>query len=250
MEFSKFVAEPPSDANAIALFSGRWVVEPTGPDVAASLRSRSESDLRVPAACQAFGSNGRLDGMQVLELGPLEGGHTYMLERAGATVTAIEGNAEAYMKCLIVKEALQMKSRFLLGNFVQWLEEGRRYDLIFASGVLYHMPDPAGLIRLVAQSTDRALFWTHYYEPNGNNGRRLSEPVNADGLDITYHRLENLGGVENPRWWGGIYDSACWLDRPDLISTMKHYGFANVEVLSEQPEIDSVPAHLTLACSK
>ena len=56
----------------------------------------------------------------ILELGPLEGGHSYMLDRAGAAqVVAIEGNARAYLKCLIVKELLGLpRVQFLCGDSV------------------------------------------------------------------------------------------------------------------------------------
>ena len=50
---------------------------------------------------------GGVRGATILELGPLEGGHTYMLDRAGAkSIIAIEGNKRCYLKCLITKELL------------------------------------------------------------------------------------------------------------------------------------------------
>ena len=74
-------------------------------------------------------------GRDVLELGPLEGSHTYMLHQAGAaTIDAIEANALAYMRCLVAKEVLGLnRARFLLGDFLPWLEAAqRRYDLVVA----------------------------------------------------------------------------------------------------------------------
>ena len=48
---------------------------------------------------------GGAKGKNVLELGPLEGGHTYMFHQAGAeSIIAIEANTRAYLKCLIAKE--------------------------------------------------------------------------------------------------------------------------------------------------
>jgi Protein of unknown function (DUF1698) len=83
--------------------------------------------------------------MTVLELGPLEGAHTYRLQQLGAgRILAIESNVEAYLKCLIVKEALGMKrAEFMLGDFTLYLQEcTERFDLVFCCGVLYHMQDP------------------------------------------------------------------------------------------------------------
>ena len=88
---------------------------------------------------------GGVRGATILELGPLEGGHTYMLDRAGAkSIIAIEGNKRCYLKCLITKELLGVDSaHLLLGDFVSWLEQDRRrFDVIWATGVLYHMTEP------------------------------------------------------------------------------------------------------------
>ena len=104
MNFVKFMANMPSDQNAMSIFSDRWAHASFGDDMVRRLEVAFESDGRPAQAISAFGRNGRLDGMSVLECGPLEGGHTYSLEKAGARITAIEGNVEAYLKCLIVKE--------------------------------------------------------------------------------------------------------------------------------------------------
>ena len=70
-------------------------------------------------AAQVFGTRGRLAGFGILELGPLEGAHTYRLEQLGAErILAIEANVEAYLKCLIVKEILGLiKSKLLTWRF-------------------------------------------------------------------------------------------------------------------------------------
>ena len=71
----------------------------------------------------------------MLELGPLEGAHTYMLDRAGASeVVAIEGNTRAFLKCLITKELLSMPSaRFLVGT--SWNTYATR-----PNGSMSHLP--------------------------------------------------------------------------------------------------------------
>ena len=85
---------------------------------------------------------GSIEGFRILELGP-RGQHSYQLERLGAaSVLAIEASPDLFLKCLITKEILDLKARFLLGDFVQYLEStADEFDLIFVSGVLYHMTD-------------------------------------------------------------------------------------------------------------
>lgn len=250
MDFNKFVQGMPTDQNAMDIFSRRWAHAPFGPDMVARLRSAFEGDGRPGQAIAAFGTQGRLDGMSVLECGPLEGGHTYSLEKAGAEVTAVEGNVEAYLKCLVVKEAMGLSSRFLLGSFIPLLEAKlQRYDMVFASGVLYHMSDPLRLLKAVAESTDRAYFWTHYHDPS-DPFRRVGEAVSSQGVSATYYRVGNLGRVENERWWGGLEDSACWMSRNEILAACRHFGYSRVETLADAPYANNAPAHLTFVCSR
>ena len=74
-----------------------------------------------------------MDGFRILELGPLEGAHTYQLEKLGAAeIVAIEANKEAFLKCLIIKELAQLeRARFLLGDFVTYLEFSLRFLISF-----------------------------------------------------------------------------------------------------------------------
>ena len=86
-------------------------------------------DVRIEWAVPQHGGVG---GKRVLELGPLDGAHTYMLERFdSAEVVAVEANTHAYLRCLIVKELLEIRrARFLLGDFVEYLRATRdKFDV-------------------------------------------------------------------------------------------------------------------------
>ena len=50
--------------------------------------------------------------------------HSYMLQKAGAhSVTAIESNSRAFLKCLCVKEICNLKNvKFMLGDCVEYLQ--------------------------------------------------------------------------------------------------------------------------------
>src|SRR2546421_7977955 len=107
----KFEQRPPDHRNAIELFAGRWA---TDLSMNPAWRGGTFDFLNDPRPAQAaryLGSGSeRLDGMSVLELGPLEAAHTCQLERLGAErILAIEANSEAYLKCLIMKQGFQLK---------------------------------------------------------------------------------------------------------------------------------------------
>ena len=62
-----------------------------------------------------------------------------MLERAGGDILSIEGNHGAFLRCLIVKNFLGLKSKFLLGDFSNFDISRDTFDTVVASGVLYHI---------------------------------------------------------------------------------------------------------------
>src|SRR4051794_2616577 len=99
--FGRFEQRAPSIQNAVDIFRGKWASTFDGlieaeTDGHAPLFT---SDPRPLRAAEILGTGSRIDGFRVLELGPLEGGHTFQLEKLGAReVLAIEANVEAFLK--------------------------------------------------------------------------------------------------------------------------------------------------------
>ena len=157
-----YEASPPSYQNAIDLLPGWNAAFPPEMKLTAGPGYMYE-DPRIHWAAERSGG---LEGKRVLELGPLEGAHTYLLERLGAKrIDAIEANKLAYLRCLVAKEIFGLRrARFHLGDFVRGLEAPTRYDLIVACGVLYHMTEPLTLLERIAGRTDLIYLWTHYFD--------------------------------------------------------------------------------------
>lgn len=249
MQTSKFVSETPSVDWALDIFSEKWATLRV-----ADLMDRTKieeqflADTRPTDSARHLGKNGRLDGMTVLELGPLEAAHTFGLEQLGAKVTSIEGNSEAFLKCLIIKNALNLRSEFLLGSFEAFLRDNKlRYDMVFASGVLYHMSDPANLIESISEATKKVFFWTHYYD-EANPGTREAVSVTKFGLDLTYFVSPNSGREVNGRWWGGLDDTAAWMRKEDIFSVCRACGFSNIKTIGELLPGTEVPACISFSC--
>jgi hypothetical protein len=233
LRFPKFFEGVPSDQTAVDLFAGRWASSfPPELGLKAGDAAHFTEAHQPRAAAAAFGG-GRLDGFRILDLGPLEGGQTYQMERLGADVVGVEGNAEAYLKCLVAKEILGMRSRFLLGDFMAYMEAAGpdAFDLVMASGVLYHMTRPLRLIELVCRSAPRALVWTHYYDPELCAGYG-EEVVAHPALSVPHYR-KGYGDRVHGRFWGGLADSACWLRREDIIRAFEVLGHGKVSVVAE-----------------
>jgi hypothetical protein len=204
---SKFEQRIPSAQAAVDIFSGKWasnlsqILPVTGTGTANLF-----NDPRVKLAAAALGANGRVNGMRILEVGPLEGAHTYLLEQLGAgSVTAVESNTEAFLKCILVKDMLGLKANFLCGDAVLFLKESdEQYDLVFCSGFLYHLMDPLETIRLICSRTSRCFVWTHYHQEGHTAGvNRIAETASRDGFETTYwtfsYPTTSSGAATNPR---------------------------------------------------
>ena len=238
-----YSALDPHVDNALGLFPGSWssrLPHRDGPG-----RAELFADPRME---WLFTQCGPLDGAQVLELGPLEGGHTTMLEQRGAIVTAIEGNHEAFLRSLIVKNALGLRATFLLGDFARSFGSDRRWDMVVASGVLYHMSDPVGLLTRIAAATDRLYLWTHYYEPDvlawhPETATRIGTKWVVDETivervgDRDVHMVPML--YQEALGWAGFCGGperfARWIHKNDLIDLLRALGFDNVSIAFDEP---------------
>lgn len=251
----KFELREPSHQNAVDIFDSTWASDFTGirPDIKAGECPFFTDDTRPGDAARILGVDGRLDGMRVLELGPLEGGHTYQLEELGAeSIVSIEANSEAFLKCLVTKEITGLrKARFLHGDFTRYVESTTdRYDLIFCSGVLYHMHDPIALIMAMGRIARSCFVWTHYYSRG-----RYDRPRHRVRTDPRYPGVKlyvfspTVEAMGSKTYFGGNRPVAVWLTRDDILATFRQAGFANIEIVEDSPHTQ-IGASITFAAWK
>ena len=253
----RYVTASPTPQNAIDIFKGEW--RSRLPEPLAHLNV-GELALFEDSRIQWFIETiGQLEGLTVLELGPLEGAHSYMLEKCSAeSIISIEANTQAYLKCLIVKELLGLKRvRFLCGNFVEYLRETQTptFDLCLASGVLYHLQNPAEVIALLARRCLKSLFlWTHYYDEmlvskNPEVARRHTGRVEAvyEGFQHSLYRYE----YQEARYMFGFSGAGTtyshWMSRDDILRCLKHFGFVDFQIGFDEPEHPHGPAFALIA---
>jgi hypothetical protein len=252
VEYSSLI---PAPQNPIALFTGAWTSKLPGYEGAGT--TSLFEDLRISWLLERLGN---LNGWRVLELGPLEAGHTYMLENSGAHVVAIEANHYAFLRCLVVKNLFNLKSQFLLGDFAKSFGSDDKYDLIVASGVLYHMMEPVALIQRLAKASDRLFFWTHYFDGDvsrwnekirdkvGSKWRPdLTKTVKAAGINVRI--VPQVYGHELgcTSFCGGPETSSYWIYREDFLGLLKTLGFGKIEIAFESPDHVNGPSFCVLA---
>ena len=235
----------PCNQNAIDLFEGQWFsIMPDKMGVDSKGVGTLHDDARIHWASEAFGG---FQDKTVLELGPLEACHTAMMESKGTKlIRGIEGNADAYLRCLVVKELLNLKAaRFELGNFVDFLRAGKEvFDIGVASGVLYHMKNPVELIELLSRRVKSLFVWTHYYDADLVEAKehvscKFSGSWTASHADFE-HCLHPYGYGDALSWkgfCGGGSESCNWMEKPEMLRAFEHFGF---EIADEKLEADHV----------
>jgi hypothetical protein len=250
-----YVSGPPSPRHAVEIFRGEWASRFPAPldDVPAGRIALFED----PRLAWAIAAVGGLRGQRVLELGPLEGGHSYMCDRAGAAeVVAIEANTRAYLKCLIAKELLGMPSvRFVCGDFVEYLgETTARFDFCVASGVLYHMKDPVELIARLSRIVPRLFLWTHYYDeaiigasPRLAHRRVTPTTATVEGFTHQLHRQEYRELLASQRFRGGTSAHCQWMSRAGILGALGHFGYRTIEIGLDEPDHANGPAFSLVA---
>lgn len=211
-------------------------------NIAAGDLPHFDYDLRVDTVSAIY----NLAGKSVLELGPLEAYQTRKLCLAGASlVTAVEGNDISFLKCLIVKEIFGINAEFLHGDFTEFLKSSERtFDVIWASGVLYHQTDPLLLLKLMCDRASAIYVWSHYWDeqnlgshphafvPDEDITRRL------DGFAARYH-ARTYGGANFRGFSGGSGHSYhYWMERSEILRFIEQQGFS---IRLDQHQLDAPP---------
>jgi len=185
---------------------------------------------RIPRLNQIY----PLAGKRVLELGPLEGADTINLKKFGCReVIAIEGRPQNYVKSCIIKNLFNLDNcHFILGDFgysgkLKWEALGK-FDLCVAIGVLYHVIDPAFLIKRISEIADNLYLWTHYATENYPHGPKmniyLSDKSYAGKI---YEEID----LDSPL--SGLQQESLWMFEDSLNRLLIDCGFSQMQVLEK-----------------
>ena len=259
-ELAKYVQTNPTDINAFDLFRESWsttFIEDGGQRLTiGNFDGTNDARLRWLAS--------RLDikGLRVLELGPLEAAHSLFLEKLGADVLAVEANIGAFLRCLAVKNQFDLRAKFLLGDFNKLNTEKSQFDLVLASGVLYHMADPVSFLEKFSRCSDKLFLWTHYFESdlslwninlkeqldNGKWNYKDPEVVRYKDIDVKIIRQQYGESLGWTGFCGGPEDYSYWIDKDDLLQLLKALGYRKIDLAFDEPAHQNGPSFCVYAC--
>ncbi len=234
-----FAADAPSPQQTVDIFANQWISAfPNDLGVTAGWINHfdPEVDTRVPWAGTAI--PGGFAGKSILELGPFEGYHTASLEWAGAaSVTSVEASRTAYLKCLVVKDLLGLNAKLLYGDVNAYLASTTdRFDVGWASGILYHQVDPIGFLEAIAAHADTLFLHSHFFDAEALPGMavkdrfrpQLDELRSWHGRDICLHRYEYEHDTSQGTFAGGPNSYANWLELPDIEFILQELGMGTI----------------------
>lgn len=254
IEMPKFVLDDPDHRNAFKLRQGTWKFDFENLD-RESILEAVRRDARPRYCAETFPN---FDQFHVLELGPSDGYNTAGLEIEGAQkITAIEANSDGFLKACLLKNALGLKAEFLLGDFIKYLNAVKEpVDLVYASGVLYHLTDPLDFLRLCTEAGDNLFLWTFVYDEDNIKNHEYertcfsgSESVEFLGESFTYQkRYYDPHFVSSPKYQGGVGSFANWLSLVDVERALDLLGFQIKRMVPDS--FNNIPAMNILASAK
>ncbi len=235
MILDEYILTLPSSQNKLDIFKGEWSsILPEKYNLQTGGTAKLFEDDRILWAKKVLGHP---YFSSVLELGPLEGGHSYMLNSKTNKVISIEANTRAYLKCLIIKEIFKLKVDFRLGDFNNYLKTcSDKFNVVYACGVLYHQLKPIELIKLIAAVTDKLFIWTHYFDAEIIKKREdisykfsALKSMDFEGEKYYYSEYSYKTALEWNGFCGGPSETSIWLTKESLIKALNKYGFTKMQ---------------------
>lgn len=249
---ARYERRAPSLQTMADVFAGSWKSRLPGVESTGDAAMFSDARIQwLDSVCDGRG----LVGKSALELGPFEGYQSLALKKSGIRdLVSIEANTINFLKCLVVKSMYNIDVDFRLGDATKYLESaGRKFDLVFASGILYHLQEPVKFLELACNTAAELYIWSHYWSGaidslrNGQErhfvpGRNKS--VEVCGRKCTLHArsyLINKYEENIPMYWeGGPEDITYWLAKEDILFVLESFGFRNVKIHADT-ELNGLP---------
>ncbi|MCX8252502.1 hypothetical protein RHAL1_00373 [Beijerinckiaceae bacterium RH AL1] len=229
--FPTYSSSAPSNQATLDILQGHWVSS-FPPEMGVVAGNVAHFDQSVDSRVRDVALHFDFKDKSVLELGPLEAYQTKHLCDFGAhPVIAVESNDISYLKCLIVKEMMRIKADIVFGDALEYLKAcQRKFDVIWASGILYHQTDPLEFLRLLCKLSDAFFVWTQYWTAESaakfsNFDPARDKTFSSDGFEAICHYRSYEVSSKPISFSGGNEAFAYWMDGGDILNYVRSQGF-------------------------
>lgn len=193
------------------------------------------NDVRVKQFFEIFPN-----AKSIVELGSLEGGHSFALANSETVekVLAIESREVNIERAKFVKKVLDDKKVDFFQGDLEKLDFGQfgKFDAVFCSGLLYHLPKPWELIPKLAKISPNIFIWT-----------QVSEEAKAKKMREGWRgKFYREGGIFDPL--SGMSKKSFWFSLGSLINILTENGYRQVKIIESNLKHPNGPA-VTLAAT-
>jgi len=166
------------------------------------------------------------DAREIIELGSLECGRTRYFAESGRRVIAIEGRIANIERAGFIRSLFKLANVELhYGNLEQGIAASP-CDLVYAVGILYHLPRPWELLNECAKLSPNLFLWTHI-------ARDHEATVKVGGNEYGSYMRYQEHGIADPL--SGLSPVSLWPTRAALLTMLDRAGYAVRQIVSEEP---------------
>lgn len=191
-----------------------------------------------------------LAGKTIVDLACLEGGYTVEFVRLGMIATGVEVRESNFRNCFYVKDRVNLPNLTFVRDDVMNIGRYPAFDVIFATGILYHLDLPRRFLAHAAGVCGKAMFLQTHYATRGpspgNENFRLSELTENEGLPGRWfheHEGPTNEELEKLNWASWANQRSFWICKENLLAEIRNAGF---DVVVEQYDaLDDIANDLT-----
>ena len=195
-----------------------------------SLRSMSEHPLfQSSKRLLDFIFPGSKTDLNLIDLACLEGGFTVEFARLGFKSLGIEVRNSNFVNCEYVKNHVNIPHLKFIQDNVLNLERYGSFDVVFCSGILYHLEKPKAFLEMMEKCCNKVLIVnTHYSTDVKNTKFNLSDEIINEDLPGRWyfeHDEISIEQLDQMKWASWENNKSFWIRREYLIQAIRDVGF-------------------------
>jgi hypothetical protein len=180
--------------------------------------------------------------LRILDLASLEGAYALEFASRGAQVLGIEGRESNAVKARFAAEALGLSNARFVTDDVRNLRKYGSFDVVFCSGILYHLPglDACDFLESIAHVCVRlTIIDTH--TALTDDQRITWRGHEYRGVLFGEHGPSDSAQTKANRKWASLdNDMSFWFTKPSLLNLLRDVGFTSAfELLNPHAPQDS-----------